>query len=63
MQALEVCANGSYCGKGKSLGQFTIIPIDSTPGWLTGLVAAFCCVGPITLAAYFVGEQYYKKRK
>lgn len=63
IQVLEMCVDGLYCGKGRSAGVYTIIPIDSRPGWLIALVAVFCCVGPVSLVAFFAGEKYLKKNK
>lgn len=58
-----MCANGQYCGKGRSVGYYTIIPIDSRPGWLIALVSVFCCVGPVALATFFFVEHRMKKQK
>lgn len=63
IQVLEVCSGGQYCGMARSVQQYTIVPIDSRPAWLMVLVGVFCCVGPFSLAAFFVGERYMKKRQ
>ena len=64
IQLLEV-VNGSnpttYSAMGRSQGQYTIIPIDSRPTWLLALVGVFCCVGPLTLAAFLTFEKLTKR--
>ncbi len=58
-----MCTGGLYCGKGRSTQQYTIVPIDSRPTWLVIMVSIFCCVGPLSLTAFFFGERYMKKRQ
>ncbi|KAI3430843.1 hypothetical protein D9Q98_009254 [Chlorella vulgaris] len=64
IQVLEVVAGSNpttYAAMGRSTGFFQIIPIDSRPSWLLGVVGGMCAVGPITLAGFFVWEKMLKK--
>jgi len=66
IQLLEVVAGSSpktYAAMGKSAGFYTIIPINSRPGWLMAMTGIFCAIGPITLAGFFTYEKIYKKEK
>lgn len=58
--ALEVCADGLYCGIGSSTF-FQALAIDSTPTWLLAMTGAFAAIGPISMVGYFVYEQKMKK--
>ena len=46
---------------GRSKGQYAIVPIDSRPTWLLAMVGVFCCVGPLTLAAFLTFEKLTKR--
>ncbi|KAL4436332.1 hypothetical protein ABPG77_009894 [Micractinium sp. CCAP 211/92] len=65
IQLLEVVADSgsdpTYAAMGRSAGQYAIIPIDSTPGWLMALTGVFCAIGPLTLAGFFIVEKVIKK--
>lgn len=61
IQAFEVCSNGSFCAYGQAPGYYEIIPIDSTPSWLRGLVGFLICIGPISLALFIFVESKMKK--
>lgn len=65
IQLLEIVADSgsdpTYAAMGRSPGQYTIIPINSTPGWLLALTGVFCAIGPVVLAGFFIVEKVIKK--
>lgn len=60
---LEICQGGAACGMGMSSGFYQVQAIDSRPAWLMAIMGVFSIIGPLSLAGFFVWEQYYKKQR
>lgn len=66
VQLLENCGTADvpvWCGLGQSKGFYSVVPIESRPGWLVGLTVAFMCCGPLALVVFFVVERKMKKEQ
>jgi High-affinity nitrate transporter accessory len=63
IQALEICPGNVACSMGASAAYFQTYTIDATPGWLMAMAGCFAALGPLSLVAFFVWEQYMKKRQ
>lgn len=61
MQAIEVCADGTYCAYGNST-YFTVDMIDDIPTWVQAISGVLAVIGPVSLAGFFVVEQKLKKK-
>jgi hypothetical protein len=48
---------------GMSSGFYQVQPINSQPTWLMAMMGVFATIGPLSLAGFFVWEQYYKKQQ